>query len=114
MFESKHGPFIKVGHYAGTNAYSRVAHRGFYSCVCPREIQTRVSLEDLILVAWHPGLTKKEERFIKTKWKAFRIFKSEWFPLEKKEEILAYLSALDADQKETCCMETAQKTRRRL
>lgn len=114
MFESKHGPFIKVGHYSGSNAYSRVAHRGFYSCVCPKEIKTRVSVEDLMLISWHPNLTKKEERFIKTKWKESRICKSEWFPLEKKEEILNYLIGIEADQKESCCLLSAQQTRRRL
>lgn len=114
IYQSLHGPFIKVGHYAGQNAYSRVAHRGFYSCICPNEIKEKVSIQDLELLAWFPNLTKKEERHIKQKWKAFRIYKSEWFPQEKLSEILIFLETLEPNQKDKCCKESALQTRRRL
>lgn len=115
IFQSLHGPYIKVGHYAGQNAYSRIAHRGFYSCVCPSPIKDKVSCHDLELMAWFPNLTKKEERAVKHKWKEFRIYKkSEWFPLEKIQEIQIYLASLDKDQKDSCCKESALQTRRRL
>ena len=52
---------IKIGHYAKSNAWSRVAHRGFYSCICPFEIKEKVSVEDLTLLYWFPSLTAKEE-----------------------------------------------------
>lgn len=114
IYQSLRGPYIKVGHYKGKNAYSRVAHRGFYSCICPAEIKEQVSIEDLELMAWFPNLTKKEERMVKTKWKEYRIDKSEWFPLEKITEIKQCLETLDQDQKESCCKDDAMSTRRRL
>lgn len=91
IFRSLHAPYIKIGHYRGQNAYCRIAHRGFYSCVCPNEIKNRVSMEDLELIAWFPSLDKKIERLIKQKWKNDRIYKkSEWFPENKLQEILSY------------------------
>jgi hypothetical protein len=114
IYQSLHGPYIKVGHYSGQNAYSRVAHRGFYSCVCPTKIKTKVSIDDLELLAWFPSLTKKEERAVKTKWKGDRWFKSEWFPLEKLEEIQQFLEMMEPNQKENCCKQKALETHRRL
>jgi len=116
MYGSKHGPFIKVGHYAGQNAWSRVAHRGFYSCVCPQEIQDRVSIEDLELLAWFPGMDKSHERLVKKKWKEERIYKkSEWFPLQLKEDIFTFLLQLGFEEcKDNCCAQSAQATRKRL
>ena len=112
IFRSKHDRFIKVGHYAGQNAYSRVAHRGFYSCVCPRTIRERVSMEDLELVAWFPRLTTREERGVKKQWKGHRI--GEWFPLECLEPIREFLAGKDTDESHLCDAEKAMMTRRRL
>jgi hypothetical protein len=112
IFRSKRGPYIKVGHYAGQNAYSRVAHRGFYSCVCPYDIQTCVSIDDLDLIGWFPNLTTKEERGVKRQWKSVRI--GEWFPISHLEEIYQFLSNYDTDQSKYCNRESACQTRRRL
>ena len=115
VFRSRHGPFIKVGHYSGTNVYSRIAHRGFHSCVCPRELGGRVNLEDMELMAWFPQLTKNEEREVKKRWKEERIYgKSEWFPETSMTSILSFLSTLDTDCASTCNMEEAMASRRRL
>lgn len=62
VFRSLRGAFIKVGHYRGQNAWSRVAHRGFRSCICPQSIEGCVSIDDLELVAWFPALTTLDER----------------------------------------------------
>lgn len=115
IFKSKHGPYIKVGHYQGRNAWSRVAHRGFYSCVCPEEIRDRVSVNDLELVAWFPELTKKEERMIKTKWRKHRIYeKSEWFLEDLFIDIYPCLLNLDTDCMHECDRDQALRSKRRL
>lgn len=115
IFRSLHAPYIKIGHYQGHNAFSRIAHRGFTSCVCPREIKDRVSMEDMELVAWFPHQTKKTEQYIKKKWKEHRIYrKSEWMPLDKLDEILAYLEKLEPDQSHQCDPFGAMLSRRRL
>lgn len=115
VFRSRWASFIKVGHYSGKNVYSRIAHRGFHSCVCPDELEGRVNVEDVELMAWFPALTKKEEREVKSKWKEDRVYgKSEWFPSSRLEEIVAYLSERDSDQKDTCDLQEALQTRRRL
>lgn len=115
IFRSLHDNFIKVGHYAGQNAWSRVAHRGFYSCVCPNSIQDKVSVTDLELMAWFPGLGKKDEALVKKKWKMFRVYgKSEWFPADILNEIQEHLCSLDQESSQTCNLEEALSTRRRL
>lgn len=115
IFLSRHGPFIKVGHYKGKNAWSRVAHRGFYSCVCPVEIRNRVSVEDLELLAWFPDLNRATEAMIKKRFKGERIYgKSEWFPLYCLDQIQTILTELGEDQKGSCCLETALASKNRL
>jgi hypothetical protein len=114
VFRSRHGPYIKVGHYAGQNAYSRVAHRGFYSCACPHEIRDRVSVGDVELVAWHPSLTRRDETEVKKQWKAERLHKSEWYPGACEDAIRVFLAAKEPDQKEACDLAAAMGTRRRL
>lgn len=48
VFESTHAPWIKVGHHKITasrpNVYYRVARRGFYSCVHPKELEGRLTM----------------------------------------------------------------------
>lgn len=114
IFRSRHGPYIKVGHYSGDNAYSRVAHRGFYSCSCPGEIRDRVSVGDLELMAWFPNLTRREETSVKRKWKADRLSKSEWYPEASLDDIRSFLANLDKDAAGCCNLEEALRTHRRL
>jgi hypothetical protein len=114
IFRSRHGPYIKVGHYTGQNAYSRVAHRGFYSCACPREIRDRVSVGDIELVAWFPSLSRKDETTVKKQWKTERLPKSEWYPDTCMDSIRTFLAAKEPDQKEACDLAAAVSTRRRL
>src|SRR5580692_10604877 len=64
VFESKHGPFLKVGHFHGENAWSRVIRRGFRRVRCPGDIADRVDAEDLELLGWFPDLTTAHERTI--------------------------------------------------
>lgn len=115
IFRSLHASYFKVGHYQGKNAFSRIAHRGFSSCVCPKEIRHCVSIDDMELIAWFPHQTKKTEQYIKKKWKKHRIYgKSEWFSCEQLNEILKYLEGLESNQAHLCDPFEALLTRRRL
>lgn len=115
VFRSFHAPYIKVGHYSGKNAFSRISHRGFYSCVCPNEIKDRVSMDDMELIAWFPKQKKKTEQQIKKKWKQHRIYgKSEWLSSNKLAEIIQYLEQLEPNQAHTCDPFDALLSRRRL
>ena len=71
IFASKHGPFVKVGHYKGQNAWSRIAHRGFKSCRCPDELKGQVFVDDMELVTWFPSLNTKCEGVIKRLFKRY-------------------------------------------
>lgn len=115
VFRSLHAPYIKVGHYQGNNAFSRIAHRGFYSCVCPKEIRHCVSMEDMELVAWFPKQNKKTEQQIKRQWKQYRVYgKSEWFPSNIVNDIVSHLEQLEKNQAHTCDPIEALLSRRRL
>ena len=65
VFESVHAPWIKVGHHLVSprrpNAYYRVAGRGFESVVHPAELDGRLLLDDLRLLAWFPTLARADE-----------------------------------------------------
>ena len=111
IYKSNHIDAIKIGHYSKDNAWSRVAHRGFYSCICPYEIKTKVSVDDLTLLCWYPQLTSKDEKNIHNNLTEFRIC-GEWFrgeALEKIKEIIC-----EANKAELCSKEDALKTKRRL
>jgi len=115
IYKSLHAPYIKIGHYQGKNAFSRIAHRGFYSCVCPNEIKHCVSLEDMELIAWFPHQDRKVERLIKSRWRKDRVYgKSEWMPLSKLEEVLQFLLSKEPNQAHLCDPFEALLTRRRL
>lgn len=62
VFVSRHAPYIKIGHYARSDPWDRVARRGFYSCVSPRELHQLRSAQDVDLVAWFARLTTRSER----------------------------------------------------
>lgn len=115
IFQSLHGPYIKVGHYVGNNPFSRIAHRGFYSCICPNEIRDRVTIDDVELLAWYPHLSKKSESQVKQQWRRFRIYrKSEWFPLDQLEPIQNFLDTHDSNVAHLCDPYVAVLERRRL
>lgn len=114
IFKSVHAPYIKVGHYMGKNAYSRVAHRGFGSCVCPNELKNKVSAHDVELIAWFPSQTRKTEQEIKRKWRSSRINKGEWLPDHLLSHVMEFLEAMEPNQACQCDPVAAALTRRRL
>jgi hypothetical protein len=79
VFESKHGPYIKVGHYKGSNAWRRIApNRGFYSTKYPMELEEKVGPADFILRLWFPNLGTKDESYLHTRLGDLRIV-GEWY-----------------------------------
>lgn len=111
VYQSKHMNAIKIGHYAKQNAWSRVAHRGFYSCVCPFDIHYRVSVEDLDLLFWYPSLTTKDEKRIHKALHSYSLC-GEWFTTEALGALPTLIT--EENQSESCSKELALATRRRL
>jgi predicted DNA-binding protein YlxM (UPF0122 family) len=93
IFESKHGPYIKIGHHIGIDPYKRISSRGFYSCICPQDIKTKVSHEDLILRNWFPRLTNGDERFFHKEMKWKRMC-GEWYNSQDYSYFSEYLKKL--------------------
>lgn len=113
VYRSLHAAYVKVGHYAGKNAWSRVAHRGFYSCNRPAALGERISVDDVELVAWYPHLTRQDERDVKKKWQIQRR-RTEWYPAELEADILAFLDARDNDAHTSCSKAAALAVKKRL
>jgi hypothetical protein len=113
IFKSKHGDYVKVGHYAKTNPWSRVSKRGFYSCICPDSIQDKVSVDDLDLRHWFPNLSTKHEKEIHNIIMDHKVC-GEWFYTSSLIELLQYLNNLDNDVANTCSREAAINSRYRL
>lgn len=91
VFKSNHIDAIKVGHYSKNNAWSRIAHRGFYSCKCPDEIKDKVSVEDISLLCWYPNLTKKDENKLHSDLKEYKLC-GEWFKSNAIDTILKIIT----------------------
>ena len=110
VFKSKHMDVIKIGHYAKHNVWSRIAHRGFYSCICPKDIRERVSVDDMELLYWFPDLTSKDEKKIHKIVHDHHVC-GEWFTVHALETIssMTYVNCMDS-----CNKEEAMATRRRL
>jgi hypothetical protein len=108
VFQSRHAPLIKIGHYNKSNAWSRVAHRGFHSCLHPSELKGRVSVDDLELVCWFPERTPKDEKALHRLCDPYRV-KGEWFTIEA-----LLMIPWEDNQASECIKEAAMATRRRL
>lgn len=99
IFRSRHADWIKVGHHLVTprrpNAYYRVAGRGFQTVVHPDELDGKLWLEDLELVAWYPNLTTHDELDAHHLTpKELRV--GEFHPAESVDVILQLCDARDA------------------
>ncbi len=110
VFKSKHGPYLKIGHYAKSNAWSRIAHRGFKSILHPFALHGKVSVDDLELIFWTEQMNTKDEKRLHRLCDAYRVI-GEWFSIDA-------LSLLENEFKENqihqCNKELAVATRRRL
>jgi hypothetical protein len=64
-----HSEWIKIGHFKTTDVkpsvyyryINRDINRGFYSCICPIELNNKVSFKDLQLLYWFHNLDKSIE-----------------------------------------------------
>jgi hypothetical protein len=91
-FESKHGPFVKVGHYKGENAWRRIApQRGFYSTESPQELSQRIGPNDFELRLWFPTLGTRDEQIIHKQLKDIRVI-GEWYSTEALLRIVSLIS----------------------
>ena len=111
VYKSNHIEAIKVGHYCKDNAWSRIAHRGFYSCICPDEIKDKVSVEDLILLCWYPTLTPKDEKKLHNDLKTYSLC-GEWFKGDAIDKILDLIT--EENKASDCSKEVAIQTKRKL
>lgn len=111
MYKSKHINAIKVGHYCKNNAWSRIAHRGFYSCICPDEIKDKVGVEDLNLLCWYPSLTPKDEKKLHNELIEYRLC-GEWFKSDAIDKISEIIT--EENKASACSKEQAIQTRSRL
>lgn len=111
VYRSRHMNAIKIGHYAKQNAWSRIAHRGFYSCLCPSEIRDRVGVEDVELLYWFPDLNPKDEKRVHKCLHAHALC-GEWFSTDALEKIPVLLPF--ENKVDLCSKELALQTRRRL
>jgi hypothetical protein len=111
VFKSKYTDAIKIGHYCKNNAWSRIAHRGFYSCRCPDEIKDKVSVEDLNLLCWYPKLTPKDEKRLHTDLIEYKLC-GEWFKSNAIDKILEIIT--EENKASECSKEEALQSRTRL
>ena len=95
VFACVHGPYVKVGHHLVTrgrpNAFYRVATSGFERVIHPPELDGRLYLSDLTLVAWYPTLDRACERDVH---RAFREGSVGEF--HRAQDLPAILEDLDA------------------
>jgi hypothetical protein len=91
IFKCKGADWIKVGNLSITktrpNVYYRIASRGFYSCKHPVELQGKLSIDDVELVAWYPTLTTKDESEIH---KACSASHGEFHPVSDLEAVVEH------------------------
>ena len=111
VFKSKHGPYLKIGHYAKLNAWSRIAHRGFSSCIHPKELRGKVTVHDMELVYWFPERTTKDEKSLHKALALYRL-SGEWFSTNAIDVIPTLWS--DINQAGSCSKEEACSIKRRL
>lgn len=83
VIQSKHANWIKIGHHKISpkrpNVYYRYINRGFFSCICPKEIKTKVAFKDLQLLYWFPNLITKHEKQIHKYLRQNYTSIGEWF-----------------------------------
>ena len=65
VFKCLEGPYVKVGHHLVTrgrpHAYYRVAGSGFQTIVHPAELDGKLYMRHLELLAWYPSLGRDAE-----------------------------------------------------
>ena len=109
VFRSVHEPYVKIGKYTKNNPWSRVAHRGFYSCLHPHALHNKIGVHDVDLVLWFPSFGRKEEKTLHKMLTEYHVI-GEWFHD-------ACLEKIQCEEAVECPVEwkdLAMNTRRRL
>eukprot|EP00873_Tetraselmis_striata_P043932 jgi/Tetstr1/464196/TSEL_009001.t1 len=111
-FKWKRGPWLKVGHYHRSNPWSRFAHRGWTSVICPDPALEFSSPPDFELLYWSPALSRRCERLVHD---AFPDRFGEWIGAHEEAAVLGELTRLDPRNAASgCSMRAAMATRRLL
>jgi hypothetical protein len=114
VYQHTEQPFIKMGHYAKENPWSRVAHRGFRCCNHPAELEGKLMLPYLRLLAWFPALNTSIEKQGHRHFKSVRAV-GEWYGVEQLPAILQWLRQRGSEVNVTeQQLQAAMSTRRRL
>jgi hypothetical protein len=83
IIKSKHANWFKVGHHkisaSRPNVYYRYINRGFYSVICPEELQNRVGFWDVELLYFFKNLTTRDERQIHRDLRSIYRNCGEWY-----------------------------------
>ena len=92
IIKSLHSNWIKIGHHKITerrpSVYYRFINRGFYSVVRPKEIEEKVSFNDLQLIYWFKNLDIKDEENLHKQLRLLYEYKGEWYKYENLNDIL--------------------------
>ena len=92
IIKSLHSNWIKVGHHLITerrpSVYYRFINRGFYTSIRPKEIEDRVSFDDLQLIYWFTNLNIQQEKSLHKKLRLSYEYNGEWYKYENLNDIL--------------------------
>ena len=92
IIKSLHSNWIKVGHHKITkkrpSVYYRFIHRGFYSVVCPKEIEDKVGCDDLELMYWFNNLYISDEKRLHKQLRLIYEYNGEWYKYENVHDIV--------------------------
>ena len=102
---------IKIGHYYKNNPWSRIAHRGFWTCISPLQIKEKLGVEDVSLLMWFPLMNQRDEKRLHALATEFNIC-GEWFSSECIDILTPHF--VGENQAALCSKEEALKTRARL
>ena len=96
IIKSKHCNWYKIGHHKITSRRPTIFHRyirrGFYSCICPQEIENKVGFQDIELLYWFPNLDVCHERSIQVELKKTYESCGEWFKDLKIDQIASMIT----------------------
>lgn len=92
IIKSLHSNWIKVGHHKITkkrpSVYYRFIRRGFYSVVCPKEIEDKVGCDDLELMYWFNNLDISDEKRLHKQLRLIYEYNGEWYKYENVHDIV--------------------------
>jgi hypothetical protein len=97
VFESLYLPIIKIGHYRGNNAWSRISHRGFHSASPPDSLLGRVNVNDFDLRYWFPNRNNSDEIQLQEFLSIWRI-SGEWFHSEALQSVALLFSDINCSE----------------